>query len=125
MLGDQFGRWRVKIPALLVLQRQVLTSPNHYFCDRTSLIKSHYKIFEKLFFVSLIAENTYVIEKMLVIDLLFFIFVVLLSLCVGCESSSLYLYVLVKGSLHPFNSANNVCTFTLSCHSQRLYSCLF
>lgn len=67
MLGDQFGRWRVKIPALLVLQRQVLISPNHYFRDRTSLIKSHYKIFEKLFFVSFIAENTYVIEKMLVI----------------------------------------------------------
>lgn len=46
------------------------TSPRisrSYFHDMTSLIRGHYKTFEKLFFVSLVVSNTYVTEKMLVI----------------------------------------------------------
>lgn len=38
-----------------------------YFHDTTSLIRGHYKTFEKLFFVSLVVNNTYIIEKMLAI----------------------------------------------------------
>lgn len=39
-------------PALLVFQRQVFTFPNHYFHERSSLIRGDYRILEKLFFVS-------------------------------------------------------------------------